>query len=335
MTKVIVLTGGKTPEYTISLISAREVIRHFPKEYQPIPMVIAKNGSYLNLTSKKTFLLKTKNLNPDNQQEVIFPGAKKINWSNLSKAGKMVFIAIHGPFGEDGRIQGLLETLELAYTGSGPLASGLGMNKLLFRKIMIAEGIAIPKFVTYYSGENQEKVFDRLSLPLFVKPHNQGSSIGISLVKKKPQLALAIKKAQQLSKIVLIDEMVQGREVSCGVIGNQKLQALPVAEIIPSKTFFDYQAKYSPQGAEEIIPARLNQTITKKVQKLAIKVHRVLGCRGFSRTDFIINQGQEPVVLETNTIPGLTPQSLLPKEAKSAGIGYTKMVAKIIKLAGK
>jgi len=333
MTKVIVLTGGKTPEYTISLISAREIVKHFPKKYQPIPVVIAKDNSYLNLIDKDIFLSVIKNLSSDNEQEIIFPQAQKINWSNLPKAGELVFIAIHGPFGEDGRIQGLLETLGLSYTGSGPLASGLGINKLLFRKVMAAEGITIPKFVTYYSGKSQEKIFDYLSLPLFVKPHNQGSSIGVSLVRKKSKLTQAIRLAKQFSDIILIDEMIQGQEVSCGVIGNQEAQALPIAEIISKGAFFDYQAKYSPGKAEEIVPAKLNQATTKKVQELAIKIHQILGCRGFSRTDFIINQGQEPVVLETNTIPGLTPQSLLPKEAKAAGIGYTAMVAKIIKLA--
>ncbi len=333
MTKIIILTGGKTPEYTISLASAREVIKNFPKKYHPIPTVITRNGTYLNLVNKKTFLSETKNLDLNSQQEINFSKSQKINWSDLPQAGEMVFIAIHGPFGEDGRIQGLLEILNLPYTGSGPLASGLGANKLLFRKIMIAENILIPKFIPYYPKEKQDKILNRLSLPLFIKPHNQGSSIGVSLVKNRSGLSSAINKAQQLSKIILIDEAVQGREVSCGVIGNQKPQALPVAEIIPKKSFFNYRAKYKQGETEEIIPARINQTITKKIQKLAVKIHQILDCRGFSRTDFIVNKNQEAVVLEINTIPGLTPQSILPKEAKAAGLGYTEMIAKIIKLA--
>ncbi|MDD3679636.1 MAG: D-alanine--D-alanine ligase [Candidatus Shapirobacteria bacterium] len=333
MNEVVVLTGGKTPEYNVSLISAREVIKHFPKNYQPIPVIINKDNSCLSLVCKKHFLTITKDLAFDADQELVFPQAIKINWPDLVKIGKMVFIAIHGPFGEDGKIQGLLDLLELPYTGSGPLASALGINKLFFRKIMIAEKITIPKFVIYRSEENQEKIFNFLSLPLFVKPHNQGSSIGVSLVRKKSELEPALRLAQQFSDTILVDEMIQGKEIACGVIGNQKPQALPIAEIVPQEDFFDYQAKYQPKGAKEIIPAKINQTTTRTVQKLAIRIHQVLGCRGFSRTDFIINQNQKPVVLEINTIPGLTSQSILPKEAKTAGISYTEMIDKIIKLA--
>jgi D-alanine-D-alanine ligase len=335
MSRVVILTGGKTSEYTISLLSAREIINNFPKDLEPVPVVIAKNNSSLNSISQEVFISKTKDLVPGNKKEVFFPQAKKINWSNLPELGKMVFIAIHGPFGEDGRVQGLLEILNLPYTGSGPLASGLGANKLLFRKIMIAENISIPKFIPYYPKEKQEKILNRLSLPLFIKPHNQGSSIGVSLVKNQSRLSSAIKKAQQLSKITLIDEAIRGQEVSCGVIGNQKPQPLPVAEIIPKKSFFNYQAKYNQGETKEIIPARLNQDLTKKIQKLAVKIHRILGCRGFSRADFIVNKNQKPVVLEINTIPGLTAQSIFPKEARAAGIGYTNMISQIIKLAKK
>lgn len=285
--KVAVLMGGKSPEHEISIISGREVVRNLDKQkYDIVSVVIPKTG--------KNFKL------PENVD--------------------IVFIAMHGPYGEDGTVQGMLEVARLKYTGSGVLASALGMDKLMFRKIMRAEGITIPKSTNKF--------------PCFVKPYNQGSSVGASIARNKKELEKAIKLAKKYSDKVLIEEYLKGMELTCAVLGNEKLFALPLIEIVPLKgEFFDYESKYTESGANEIVPARISKDLTKKVQDLAVKVYKAVGCRGFGRVDFILKNNRTPVVLEINTIPGLTPMSLVPKAAKAAGISYRIMLDKIISYA--
>jgi D-alanine-D-alanine ligase len=172
--------------------------------------------------------------------------------------------------------------------------------------------------------------------PYFVKPSAQGSSVGASIVKNKSELSKAIKLALAYDKRVLVDEYVRGMEVTCAVIGNENPRALPLVEIRPLKgEFFDYESKYMESGSEEVVPARISKSLTKKVQDLSIKVYKAIGCRGFGRVDFILKKNKYPTILEINTIPGLTPMSLLPKEARAAGISYPKLLDKIIDYALK
>lgn len=235
----------------------------------------------------------------------------------LDKLYEVVFIALHGKGGEDGEIQQYLESKNLKYTGSGVEASRIGMDKRKFRKVMEERGILMAKET------------DRA--PCAVKPANGGSSVGVTIVKKQEDLKKAIELAKKYDDQVIIEEYLEGMEVSCGVLGNEKPMALPVVEICPKNEFFDYEAKYSEDKSEEIVPARLNEEMTKKVQDLAVKVFEAVGCRGVGRVDMIIKD--KPNVLEINTIPGLTPQSLLPKEAKAAGISYPELLERIIELA--
>ncbi|MEK7061318.1 MAG: D-alanine--D-alanine ligase [Patescibacteria group bacterium] len=285
--RVAVLMGGRSPEYEISLISGKEVLANLPKKYIGIPIVIPKNGN---------------------------------KWLNnlLEAKADICFIAMHGPFGEDGKIQGMLDTLGIKYTGSGVAASAIGIDKILFRKIMKAEDILMPK--------------DTTKLPCFIKPHNQGSSIGASIVRNKTELARAIKIARRYSDKILIEEYLVGKELTCAVLGNNNPTPLPVIEIVPKKgEFFDYESKYSESGADEIVPARISKKLTKIVQELSIKVHQIIGAKGFSRVDFILKENKYPVILEINTIPGLTPMSLLPKAAKAYGLSYSELLDRIIK----
>jgi len=288
--RVMVLMGGKSPEHEISLISGREVIKNLDKrKYQVSSVIIPKEGGQFKLDPQKT---------------------------------DIVFIAMHGPFGEDGTVQGMLETAGVKYTGSGVLASALGMDKIMFRKIMRAEKIPVPKSTTRF--------------PCFVKPHNQGSSVGASIARNKKELDAAVKLARRYSDKVLVEEYLSGKEVTCAVLGNENPKALPVIEIVPLKgEFFDYESKYTESGAEEIVPARISKPLTKKVQEIAVKVYKAIGCRGFARVDFILKDNKHPVVLEINTIPGLTPMSLVPKAAKAAGISYSQLLDRIIEYAIK
>jgi D-alanine-D-alanine ligase len=287
--KVAVLMGGKSPEYEISLISGKEVIRNLDKKkYLPIPVVIPKSGK----------------------------GIEKI----LQTKADIVFIAMHGPYGEDGRVQGMLDMAGIKYTGSGITASAVGMDKFIFRKLMQFEGIPIPRLTKQF--------------PCFVKPTDQGSSVGASFVKDPEDLPVAIKLAKKYSPRVIIEEYLKGKEVTCAVLGNEKPKALPVIEIVPLKNkFFDYQSKYSKGGAQEIVPARISKELTRKIQKMAVKVYQTVGCRGFGRVDFILKDNRKPVVLEINTIPGLTPMSLVPKAARAVGISYSRLLDKIIRYA--
>lgn len=260
--------------------------------------------------------------------------AKEISGLRDFKDVDMVFIAMHGPYGEDGTIQGMLDMLGLRYTGSGVLSSAIGMDKLIFRKLLELEGIAIPKYVVVKKGEGSGNVKKILGGPsYFVKPHNQGSSVGASIVKKISDLPSALKQTFKYSDTALIDEYIRGKEVTCAVMGNKKPLALPLVEIIPAGEFFDYKSKYADEGTQEIVPARISKVLMREIQSIAIKVYRVVGCKGFARVDFILKDDKYPLVLEINTIPGLTPMSLFPKAAKAAGISYSKLLEKIINYA--
>jgi len=207
------------------------------------------------------------------------------------------------------------------------------MDKIKFRKIMEAEKISIPRYMVFEKNENKEKVWENFGkVPVFVKPYNQGSSVGACFVKKKEYLKKALRTAFSYSDKVLVDEYLEGIEISCGVLGNKNPQALPVAEIIPQNEFFDYEAKYTPGKCEEIVPAKISERLAQKVQNLAIQVFQAIGARGFARIDMIL-QKETPIVLEINTIPGLTPVSIFPKEAAAAGISYPELLDKIIELA--
>lgn len=322
--KVVVLMGGRSPEHEISLISGREVVRNLDKnKYDVLPVVVSKNGEKWRLTSPKIVLalpdpLKFKGTSKD----IVIPESQVIAGVSgvTDREIDVVFIAMHGPYGEDGTIQGMLELAGLKYTGSGVLASALGMDKLMFRKLMKAEGVPVPRATTKF--------------PCFVKPFNQGSSVGASVVRNKKELKKAIKLARRYADKVLIEEYLRGKELTCAVLGNEKPQAFPVIEIVPLKgEFFDYESKYMESGAQEIVPARISKSLTKKIQGLAVKVYRAVGARGFGRVDFILKDNKYPVVLEINTIPGLTPMSLLPKAAKEAGYSYPGLLTAIIKYA--
>ena len=336
--KVAVLMGGKSPEYEISLISGQEVVKSFDrKKYEVLPIVISRTGERWQMISSDKLLTLSDplRLKGTNKEIISKLDAETTGLNQVEKQADVVFIAMHGPFGEDGTIQGMLDLAGIAYTGSGVLASALGMDKIMFRKVLEAEKIPFPKFVAFKKGESLKIVFESLGkLPYFVKPYNQGSSVGASIVKKKKDLSKALKLAFEYSDLALVDEYVAGMEVTCSIIGNDKPIALPLVEIRPLKgEFFDYESKYTESGAEEIIPARISKNLTKRVQDMAIDVYQAIGCRGFSRVDFILRNNRYPVVLEINTIPGLTPMSLLPKAAKAKGISYPQLLDKIIKYA--
>jgi D-alanine-D-alanine ligase len=299
--KIAVLMGGKSSEYDVSIASGNEVVKQLDKKkYEVVPFRIPPSGRGLEK------LLKIK---PD-----------------------LAYMVLHGPFGEDGVVQGMLELFEIPYTGPGVLASAIGLDKNMFRKIMIADGIPVPKYMTFERGDNQDVILSKLgNPPYFVKPSDQGSSIGASVVRRNSDLKPSLELAFKYSRVALVDEYINGIELTCAVIGNENPVPLPVIDIKALKgDFFDYKSKYSKGGAEEIVPAKISVELTKKVQELSVRVYKAIGCRGVSRVDFMLKNDFEPIVLEINTSPGLTSASLLPKAAKAAGISYSTLLDKII-----
>ena len=331
--------GGKSPEHEVSVISGIEVVKSLDtRKYEVLPIVVSKDGKRWKLTGRETLLKLNNILNlKGSLKEIVLSQSKQISGvSSVSKEGvDLVFIAMHGPFGEDGKVQGMLEMAGVPYTGSGVLASAIGMDKEIFRKLMSFHKIPIPGYVVLKKGERYKSISKILGkLPYFIKPAAGGSSVGASLAGNSKELKASLNLAFKYDNRILVDRYIKGREFTCAIIGNSNPTALPVVEIKPLKgNFFDYESKYTESGSEEIVPAEISKAITKKIQKTAIEVYKITGCRGFGRVDFILENGKTPIVLEINTIPGLTPMSLFPKAAKAVGISYSHLLDNIIKYA--
>ncbi|BDE07926.1 D-alanine--D-alanine ligase [Vulcanimicrobium alpinum] len=246
-------------------------------------------------------------------------------------APDVVFNALHGPGGEDGTIQGILEWMGIPFTGSGIAACAVAMDKHLTKKLLAAEGLPTPAWDVFdLTGGTLPLLPGSLNLPLVVKPRASGSSAGVVIVKSHEAWSKAVLAASTRTPEVLAEEFVPGREFSCGVLGEE---ALPVVEIVPSDEFYSYDAKYKPGGSRHLIPAPIDHDLTSRLQTLALSVHRLLGLRDYSRTDFIVTKEGRPTILEINALPGMTPTSLLPEEALSAGISYEALVERLVQHA--
>ncbi|MFO7716910.1 D-alanine--D-alanine ligase [Desulfosarcina sp.] len=244
-------------------------------------------------------------------------------------------IILHGPYGEDGTVQGLLDLLDIPYQGSGVLGSAVSMNKLLSKHLYQRAGLNVPAYVLVGRGQSVDAagIVAQLGLPLVVKPVETGSSVGMSIVRAASSLTAGVEKAFDFGVTAMIEAYITGTEVTCGVLGNQDLEALPLIEIIPGDKyeFFDYEAKYRPGATQEICPARIDAQLTRKGQTCAIAAHKALYCQGYSRTDMILKDN-EFFILETNTIPGMTATSLFPQSAKAAGISFGQLLDRLIAL---
>ncbi len=244
-------------------------------------------------------------------------------------------IILHGPYGEDGTVQGLLELLDIPYQGAGVLGSALAMNKLASKQIYEKWGIPVAPYLSLQRKDQVDAgmLVARLGLPLVIKPVAGGSSIGMTIARSADQLPQALTLAFEHDDTVLVEGYIKGIEVTGSVLGNDDLQALPLIEIIPDQghEFFDYAAKYTAGLTQEICPARISETLTEKVQSYARLAHQALFCKGYSRTDMMV-RGEEIFVLETNTIPGMTPTSLFPQAARAAGIPFDQLLDRLIEL---
>ncbi|MDH3360485.1 MAG: D-alanine--D-alanine ligase, partial [Desulfobulbaceae bacterium] len=249
----------------------------------------------------------------------------------------VAFILLHGPLGEDGAMQGLLDLLGLPYQGSGILGSAVAMNKNFSKMLYKQAGLPVAEWVMAKPEDinNPAAISNKLQFPLVIKPVSQGSSLGMSIAHNDDELAEGLQQAFKYDQEVMVEEFLQGREITGGVIGNEKLESLPLVEIIPGKEhpFFNYEAKYQAGASQEICPADFPTDITQKAQEYARKAHQALHLKGYSRTDMIVGEDGKIAMIETNTIPGMTPTSLLPQAAKAAGYSFPQLLDRLIELA--
>ncbi len=345
-TRVGILFGGKSAEHEISLLSARNIIDALDKDrYEPVLIGIDKSGRWL-MGKPSRFLLHTGNpkliaINKANSESVALTPQSEgrltsLNSGHLNKAVDVVFPILHGPFGEDGTIQGLLKLANVPFVGAGVLGSAVGMDKDVMKRLLRDAGIPVPKFLVFSYGEKPDfdSVTGKLGLPVFVKPANLGSSVGISKAKNQDGLEKAVRNAFRYDSKILVEEAVQGREIECAVLGNEKPQASVPGEIIPGHEFYDYEAKYIDEhGAKLEAPADLPPETVKRVQELAIRTFKTLNCEGMGRVDFFLKADGTLLVNEINTIPGFTKISMYPRLWALSGVSYTELIDRLIQLA--
>ena len=252
----------------------------------------------------------------------------------------LAFIALHGRYGEDGTIQGFLEMEEIPYTGSGVLGSAIAMDKVSSKRMFEQAEISTPEFMVLKEKDYRknkegvkEKIENKFSLPVVVKPALEGSSLGLSITKESSDLIADIDQAFEYDKEILIEDYIPGQEITVGILGNEELEALPVIEIRPRDGVYDYEAKYTKGATEFIIPAELEQEVYDQAQELSLQAHQVLNCQGVSRVDLRVSPEGEVYILEVNTIPGMTETSLLPQAAGQMGLEFPELVEKILGLA--
>jgi D-alanine-D-alanine ligase len=298
--KIGVISGGISSEREISLITGKNIYQSLVKSGYNTVLIDLKDDFY--------------------------PELKKID---------IAFMAVHGRYGEDGTVQGLLELMEIPYTGSGILASAIAINKIISKKILIQEDIPTPEYMELdFTGDERSHTMislieKKINYPMVIKPNSEGSTIGVNIVQEKGQLRDALREAAGYDSRILVEEYIKGRELTVSIIGREPV-ALPIIEIKPKSGFYDYKSKYTKNMTQYIVPAELDRKIAAMISEIALKCHRVLGCSGISRVDFMLDDHSNAYVFELNTMPGMTATSLVPKAAKAAGIDFALLVEIIL-----
>jgi len=329
--RIGIIFGGKSTEHEVSLQSAKNIFQFINKEkYKVVLIFIDKKGRwYLNES-------------PRNFSSAEFKKGKNIilNFTTGESPSQVdaVFPVLHGPYGEDGTIQGLLKIADIPFVGTDVLGSAISMDKDVTKRLLSQAGIPTAKYLTFYRFSIKQISFKtvkkELGLPFFIKPANMGSSIGINKVKNEEQFAFFLEEAFHYDNKILIEEAIKGREIECAVLGNENPIASLPGEIIPQYEFYSYKAKYlDDKGAILKIPAELSSKIVTQIQNLSVKVFKLLECKGMARVDFFLKNNQEIIVNELNTIPGFTKISMYPKLWEASGISYPKLIDRLIELA--
>src|SRR5450755_4631664 len=378
--RVGVLFGGRSGEHEVSLLSAASVLNAIDKKkYDVVPIGITKEGRWVTaahaerllrgnppgaaeprhlragdpeMTSAAAVLAKGEAVvvppMPGENHSALMPfetNSTELHAAPNSIDVDIIFPVLHGTFGEDGTIQGLLELADIAYVGAGVLGSAAGMDKDVMKSLFLAAGLPIVKHVTvlrsdWESGPKkvQKLVESKLKYPVFVKPANLGSSVGISKARDRKELAPAMEESAKFDRKIVIEEGVGGkkhkaREIECSVLGNDKPAASVAGEIVPGKEFYDYTAKYLDEGSQLIIPAKLSKAETKRIQQLAISAFQAVDCSGLARVDFLMDPKNRKIYLnEINTMPGFTAISMYPKLWAASGLAYPELIERLIRL---
>ncbi len=337
--KILVLMGGDSPERDVSLVSGKAIIEGLKKSgHQVLALDTADSWKALPV-SQKSVIQEIGTQPPDVKELNRIDTARALRSFDAKdlKDVEVIFIALHGGKGEDGTIQAVLDLTGKPYTGSGVLASALGMNKHMSKKMFQQSGLLTPRWIFKESAnltnrfELQPEI-EKLGFPLVVKPNNQGSTVGLSVIEELSQLNEAIGIAEQFSNQILFEEFIPGREITVAVLDDEPL---PVVEIVPEHGIYDYECKYTSGKSKYICPAELTPEQTKEVQRAGLKAFQALGCEGYARVDFRMNPDGEFYCLEVNTLPGMTEHSLVPKAAQAAGISFSQLVDRIVQLSLK
>lgn len=343
--RIAILCGGKSMEHEVSLLSARNVMNALDRDrYAPVLIGIGKDGVW-RIYDDFSFLLSGKNPKesalPDGGKEVaLMPGGNGkiilLSTPQESMTVDVVFPILHGPFGEDGTVQGLLKLANVPFVGAGVLGSAVGMDKDVMKRLLRDAGIPTAKCRVFTHGQKVDfdAVAAELGAPFFVKPANLGSSVGVSKVRNREECNRAVADAFHYDTKILIEEFVDGREIECAVLGNQNPVASGVGEIIPRHEFYSYEAKYiDEQGAALEVPAKISPEVSERVRELAIKTFATLSCEGLGRVDFFLKKDETLFVNEINTMPGFTKISMYPQLWAASGISYAELVDRLIELA--
>lgn len=338
--KVGVLYGGKSAEHDVSIKSATNIVNAMDRNKYDIQLIkISKDGIWYWQKNAETPTTETAAEN----DEVILSN-KGLDAGELVKIGNkldiksldVIFPIIHGTYGEDGSLQGFLEMLDLPYVGPGILGSSVGMDKDLSKRLLIEAGIKVANSMTLYKWNAEqptyEEVTKRLGTPVFMKPCNAGSSVGVSKIKNAEDYAEGLVEAFRYDTKILIEEFIDGREIECAVLGNEYPKASILGEIMPTKEFYSYDAKYNDATSRTEMPANIPEELSNEIRAAAIKIFQVLSCEGMSRVDFFL-RGDEYFLNEINTIPGFTNISMYPQLWEATGLPQTELMDELINLA--
>ncbi|MEZ5141103.1 MAG: D-alanine--D-alanine ligase family protein [Acidimicrobiales bacterium] len=344
--RLVVLFGGQSAEHDVSRVSARHVLAAAdPERYEVRPVAITKQGEWVLAEAAARALVEGLEHLPE-ALPAEGPAVDPLPMLAGDRAGAaaeagpatVVLPLLHGPLGEDGTVQGLLELAGVPYVGCGVLASALAMDKAMAKEVFAGAGIPQARFVALHADEIEDatpgRLVDELGLPIFVKPANMGSSIGVSKAATLAELADAVALALSYDEVIVCEEAVDGREIECAVLGNRTPRASLPGEIVPGADFYDFDDKYRDGTADLLIPAPLSDDVTTELRALAVEAYRALRCEGMARVDFFYEEGGRGLLVnEINTIPGFTPISMYPKMWEATGLPYGELVDELVLLA--
>jgi len=339
-----IIFGGRSGEHEVSVVSAQHVIAAADREcFNVVPIGITRSGAWLTaeetgaiLSRNEALYQKTLNTGSAGGQGLLArPQALEV----LGRVD-VVFPLIHGPYGEDGTLQGLLEMADVPYVGAGVAASAIGLDKALMKALFAQAGLPVPDYraVLGWRWESDRQAVTReleaaMDYPWFVKPANGGSSVGITKVRSREDLAEAVQLALRYDRKLVVERAVQGREIECAVLGNDDPQTSPLGEIVYQREFYDYEAKYLDPNTQLIAPAKVPAETAGRIQAMAVQAYRAIDCAGMGRVDFFLLPDGTVYVDEINTIPGFTPISMFPRLWQLAGLTYSQLISRLVDLA--